>query len=386
MGIRGAFVDKQYNRITKDGLEAGLVHANRDGDDSPIVVLVGPSANITEIFKGIFGQGGKQDKFKRKWNIKETYYMNQWHKVLEESRADFDPDAPLGGQERSYIWPNSEKQFILKTDIIDSHLEDDCNTVFYLVFESDELSSKYASYIIEKGARFSTPRTFEVAGYWHVNDNCNYVIKRNLHLAPNQQEPSQWANIIQAIDITRNVSGDYVEIGVYKGSSAKVAYDYYNILGEDAKCYFLDTYAGFNYQSADDSSDCSWKGTHMWESSPEDWMFWVDAHIDDCPFTPPGSANYELIVSNICTQDMPPEIKQISVCNIDVDMYDAVLAALKKCHPLMSSGGIMIVQDAGITPHLIGARCALQEFLGEYGNLYTPVYLQSSGQTYLIKK
>ena len=50
-------------------------------------------------------------------------------------------------------------------------------------------------------------------------------------------------------------------------------------------------------------------------------------------------------------------------------------------------GGIIIVRNPGITPVLIGARLALEEFMDEGSSSeFHKIYLPSSGQTYLIKK
>ena len=72
------------------------------------------------------------------------------------------------------------------------------------------------------------------------------------------------------------------------------------------------------------------------------------------------------------------------VANIDVDIYEAVLAGLQKVAPRMAPGGVMIVEDPGHTPLLIGAGVALNQFLKSPAAAgFLPVYMQS-GQTFLI--
>jgi hypothetical protein len=44
-------------------------------------------------------------------------------------------------------------------------------------------------------------------------------------------------------------------------------------------------------------------------------------------------------------------------------MYEAVAAALAKVAPLIAEGGIIIAEDQGHTPLLIGAYVAVQKFL-----------------------
>jgi hypothetical protein len=88
---------------------------------------------------------------------------------------------------------------------------------------------------------------------------------------------------------------------------------------------------------------------------------------------------------NIISDPLPSEIKNISMCNIDVDMLEAVESAFEKIAPLMSVGGIMICEDAGHTPSLIGARLALDNFLSSsLGKKFTPVFMES-GQVFLIR-
>jgi hypothetical protein len=49
-------------------------------------------------------------------------------------------------------------------------------------------------------------------------------------------------------------------------------------------------------------------------------------------------------------------------------------------------GGILVVEDPGHTPLLIGARFALEKFLAEpVGAQFTPLAMQS-GQTFLIRR
>jgi hypothetical protein len=85
---------------------------------------------------------------------------------------------------------------------------------------------------------------------------------------------------------------------------------------------------------------------------------------------------------NIITDELPKNVEQIAVANIDVDMYEAVLASLNKLAPLMAKSGIIIVEDPGHTPGLIGARVALERFLRNNCN-FMPLYMES-GQTLLI--
>ena len=178
-------------------------------------------------------------------------------------------------------------------------------------------------------------------------------------------------NIFQGLEVTRGVEGDYVEIGTYQGASARAALNYMRRADIQRTAYFLDTYEGFSYEEAEKSSDSAWFGTHT-ETSLEA----VKEYLSEYP-------NAKPVKANIITDGLPEEITRIALCNIDVDIYDAVYAALKTVAPLIAEHGIIIAEDYGHTPWLIGAQFAVRRFLEETDG-FMPLYFPS-GQMVLIK-
>lgn len=98
-----------------------------------------------------------------------------------------------------------------------------------------------------------------------------------------------------------------------------------------------------------------------------------------------GLDNVHVLRNSVICDALPDGIGPIAVANIDVDMCEAVEAALFRLAPLMSVGGVMIVEDAGHTPRLAGALLALDNFVrSDIGRAFRSVYM-ASGQTYLIR-
>ena len=94
----------------------------------------------------------------------------------------------------------------------------------------------------------------------------------------------------------------------------------------------------------------------------------------------------DVIKNNIIEDPLPSEIGNIAVANIDVDLYEAVKVALFKIAPKILPGGIMIAEDPGHTPRLVGARLALDDFLNsELSKSFTPIYMES-GQWFFLKR
>lgn len=185
-------------------------------------------------------------------------------------------------------------------------------------------------------------------------------------------------NICQALEYTKDLEGDYVEIGVYKGGSAYTAMMYCQLNSINRKFYLFDTFDGFNYEESSESSDILWKGTHK--------LFGVNETIEYLNKTfSEFEGNYSLIPSNIINDQLPEEIKKISLANIDVDLYEATYTALEKVSKLMVKGGIIICEDPKSTPMLYGAYYAMEKFLSsDHGLDFKKIDM--IGQYFLIKQ
>jgi hypothetical protein len=94
---------------------------------------------------------------------------------------------------------------------------------------------------------------------------------------------------------------------------------------------------------------------------------------------------FNLIQSNICIDELPAEIQEIALANIDVDMYEPTIDALNKIAKLMKPGGIIIAEDPTGTPGLYGALVAMDEFLStEIGSTFTSYH--KGTQYFLVKQ
>lgn len=220
-----------------------------------------------------------------------------------------------------------------------------------------------------------------VARYWHFNRQARLTLQeekeRQTALGLSHWDSADFANIIQAIDITKQVAGSYVEIGTFNGASGCLALSYMTRTRQSRACFFFDVFEGFSYDSARESTDAMWLGTHETDG--------YKAVADRLTAFESDILRVSVHRMDVTEDPVPAQVGAIAVANIDVDMFEAVLAALTKCSEHMSVGGIMIVEDAGHTPMLIGARFAVHRFLqSEHGKCFIPVYLES-GQTYLIK-
>ena len=250
----------------------------------------------------------------------------------------------------------------------------DSNNTFFLIYNNDFEAIKAIKYLNKYNLKYySITQAFPLARYFNIDELAYETLLEesdndNWHFCPVDFE-----NIFQALNASKNLEGDYVEIGTFKGDSASAALNYMKKAKILKQAYFLDTFTGFNYPEAKNSIDTYWQNTHT-ETSYEEVKKRLSKY-----------ENAEVIQCNIISEELPLKINNIAVANIDVDMYDAVKAALYKVKDKVVTNGIIIAEDYGHTPSLIGAQKAVQEFLEENPEKFIPIYL-NSGQLFLIKK
>lgn len=188
---------------------------------------------------------------------------------------------------------------------------------------------------------------------------------------------ADFANLCQALSMVRHLEGDIVECGCFNGSSGGIMLDYYNRKEYPKRHFhFFDVFSGFDYEAAYLSTDTRWADSHQSHGYEV-----VKQRLErKC-----GINSVTVKKRNIITDDFLEGIDKIAMANLDVDLYEAVEVGLRKLAPKIVRGGLIICEDAGHTPALIGARLALQIFMGsDLGREFVPVFMES-GQVFLIR-
>lgn len=288
----------------------------------------------------------------------------------------------------NYVFPNYVQR--INTDMLLSMnrelIEDN---VFYIFFAHDTECVDVIRHIIKNDGLFIPPCIFDKTLYHVANpvfdSVCNELCIR--------KHPDDWDYIIASgicnvIDATKSLSGsgqeqgfDHLEIGVYMGRSAEMtlcALKYAN-LHNIRRCFFMDNFIGFNYETATNSSDIIWSNTHL-DMNHNHLLFLKEK------FDRTENRNYEIIKADIITDSLPNAIanRRFATVNIDVDMYEAIMVSLRRVSPLIVKSGIILVEDATSTPGLYGAFVAMTDFLEtDEGKKYMKLYQR--GQYLLIK-
>lgn len=247
--------------------------------------------------------------------------------------------------------------------------------VFICAFFSDErLARALAALQAMPDAVYLMPRVFSpTARYFHHNRAAHEVLCAEAALPRPKFSLADFENLIQALESTRQVPGDFIEVGVFQGRSAHCALAYMRRAGIQRRAWLLDVFEGFTYPEALKSRDAYWAGSHTntAEAAVREWM-------GEFP-------NAIVLKSNIITDPLPAELGCVAVANIDVDLYEAVVASLRRLVPLTVPGSILVLEDEGHTPPLGGAWLAVKEFLeSPLAAGFVPVHM-ASGQMFLVR-
>lgn len=142
----------------------------------------------------------------------------------------------------------------------------------------------------------------------------------------------------------RKQPGDYAEVGVYKGASAKLISE----AKGDKRLRLFDTFEGLPPASDKD------RGVHQVNQYACS-MASVSEYLRGY-----GNVTYHKGVFPESTRDIPEA--RYAFCHFDVDLYEGTLACLRYFYDRMIPGGIMLSHDYGL---LAGVEAAFTEFFAD---------------------
>jgi O-methyltransferase len=150
--------------------------------------------------------------------------------------------------------------------------------------------------------------------------------------------------------LERNIPGDLAEVGVYKGSTARLIHHYV----PDRELFLFDTFEGFTERGTREERSATGHivgGAHFADTSLE--------HVK----TVVAPVNRRVHFIKGYFPDSIPELfdtRTFAFVHLDADLYEPSLAGLRFFYPRMAHHGIIIVHDYNAWP---GARSAVDEFM-----------------------
>jgi hypothetical protein len=178
-----------------------------------------------------------------------------------------------------------------------------------------------------------------------------------------------WA-LYQSIEyIVRNqIPGDIAECGVWSGGSMLlVALALMHFGDTSRRLYLYDTFAGM---PRPDTIDARWDGLPAlptWERFRQDGRSWCYGGTQDHVRGVVSSSGYpadKFVFVEGRVEDTIPATRpeRISLLRLDTDLYSSTYHELRHLYPLLTPGGILIIDDYGAFQ---GARLATDRFIEE---------------------
>lgn len=204
-----------------------------------------------------------------------------------------------------------------------------------------------------------------------------------------QSSERMWA-LINATKyvVNNNVSGNFVECGVYKGGSALIiARTLKSMNVTDRHIYLYDTYEGMTQpRDVDRKQGTETLASEMLATTPKGngENVWAYSSIDDvtdfvAQLDYPNE-NFHLIKGDVMQtleEDLPDNI---SLLRLDTDWYESTKKELQKLYPLVTHGGVIIIDDYG---HWSGSKLAVNQFLEESSLKPLMNYIDYAGRLWI---
>jgi len=160
---------------------------------------------------------------------------------------------------------------------------------------------------------------------------------------------------------SRGIAGDFVECGIWRGGSALVAALTMREIGDERRLHLYDTFEGMTRPT---DKDVDYEGgradDYMARYSDDGrWCYADEAEVQTL-FQSRGFGDLVRIVKGDVADTLRTDLPEsISILRLDTNWYESTKQELEVLYPLVSPGGVLIVDDYG---HWEGSREAVDEY------------------------
>ena len=239
-------------------------------------------------------------------------------------------------------------------------------SVLRLIIKNDD-KSKFD--LAEKITRYVYPNYFfSEYGRLCIADEEFNRIYRSFMDENNYHSWDRKYNLDQLLKISKNIPGDLVEFGVYKGASAVFMCQFIKNNEQQKKIYLVDSFEGLSAPNDVDGD------------------YWQKGDLSAAPqLLKDNLKNFDnfLIVKGFIPEVFNKlQLEKISFVHFDLDLYEPTLESLSFIYGKIQLGGILLFDDYGFTS-CPGVKMAVDEFFLQKPEECISL---SSGQMFIIKK
>lgn len=148
-----------------------------------------------------------------------------------------------------------------------------------------------------------------------------------------------------------NVTGDFAELGVYKGESARLL----RLMAPGRKLHLFDTFEGFSEKDLE---------VEKGEASTYTEQNFSDTHINKVLKNIGGYPDEVIVHAGYFPQSAAGlEHTTFAMVNLDADLYNPTKAGLEYFYPRLAPGGVILIHD--YNDKWEGLKRAVDEFVRE---------------------
>jgi len=222
---------------------------------------------------------------------------------------------------------------------------------------------------IKKHAEAREKRQLAIPG--DINSSNSEIIKKCSSYTMTSVE--RQAALLNAVEYVsrNNITGGFVECGVWKGGSSLAAALKFSELGDYRDIFMFDTFEGMT-PPTDVDIDINGKEADVLlniEEKSEDGGIWCIAGLDVVKDTMKLAVNYPDKKIKFIKGKVEDTLKDnipssISILRLDTDWYESTKYEMEHLFPRLTVGGVLIIDDYG---HWCGAKKAVNEYLEKNG-------------------
>jgi O-methyltransferase len=233
------------------------------------------------------------------------------------------------------------------------------NTSFYVQGKMD----------IDHRGLWHNPDFVKTTGGYHIPGET--IDRQILNLEPWDTARRDMLVLLLRDIIERGVPGDMAELGVYKGSTARLIHHY----APERKLYLFDTFSGFDMRDVRRERDKT--------GVQQDAKAFSDTNVTTVKRNIGRLNDNVEFFPGFFPESVPARLteKKFAFVHLDADLYDPILAGLNYFYPRLSPGAILVVHDYNSWP---GARKAVQDFFKDKPEIPIPMP-DKSGSAVIVK-
>jgi len=171
-----------------------------------------------------------------------------------------------------------------------------------------------------------------------------------------QFTPAQLSFLVDCVTSTEHSSAPIVEIGSATGRTTLFLNRHLDDLRSARHYHCIDTFSGFTAGDRSHEINARGKDASRFDGFNINKKKWFERNLQEN-----GLSRVRVHEADIKSFDLRAVTPAISFCLIDVDLYLPVKAALEKVLPLMTRGGIIVVDDVAPNTLWDGAHQAFVE-------------------------